>query len=446
MKLLFLILTFTLLGFFDANAVAPVLPDESNSFSSIVITAPRAEKDGPTPPHATLALPHPMRKYKAEGGNAEPFGYGRLFVYNTGCDFGDISIPFTHRNILERLREYKETDHRTGKYGESNLLLVRVRFSCVNPKKIHSFECFFGLFSSGVTKKHDCKTLSQTYAGQQFFVLAEPLQREFISDLLLSHPLLREHCLLDRDVPIVGYDVDVHPYKLFKLNGHTAKRVIFSNADYVKSDKPHRGFNKNLLQRSLDRLRIPSAAAGQFYKTFFDCTEADLVGKEDKIGIYFNQSEQAFFNSLETDDVEAFFGSTAPRISEVADDGAELVRGPAAAAASKARAGAAVASEQGRGYRYKTTVDMYSYRDICVVCRGYISSLLANEWWTHTIQEAIRKKSDTPQFAIEPITEIYAHSVIDTEVQIEKPPLAASAEREKIKQKEDATEKQEDKP
>lgn len=122
-----------------------------------------------------------------------------------------------------------------------------------------------------------------------------------------------------QDVPIVGYDADIYPYKLFKPNDYTAKRVIFSNADYVKQDKPHKGFNRNLLDSVLQRLRIPSAEAERHCQVYWGCTAKDLFEKDDKIGTYFNQSEQVFFNSLETDDVEAFFASMAPRISEPAE-------------------------------------------------------------------------------------------------------------------------------
>lgn len=155
MKLIIFTLTFILFRVVATDTVVAALDDEVTKFSSIIITAPGAA--AAAPPHMTLELPSPMRKYKAEGGHTEPFGYGRLFTYNTDCDFGDISIPFTHRNILERLREYKETEHGTGKYEDSNLLLVRVRFTCITPTRRHSFECFFSLFSSGVTRKYDCK-------------------------------------------------------------------------------------------------------------------------------------------------------------------------------------------------------------------------------------------------------------------------------------------------
>ena len=63
---------------------------------------------------------------------------------------------------------------------------------------------------------------------------------------------------------------------------------------------------------------------------------------------------------------------------------------------------------------------MYSYRDICVVCRGYIATLLQNGWLTENIRATVRKKSDVSRFEIIPITSVYAHSAIDTDVHIEK--------------------------
>ena len=386
MKHLFFALILVLFRVVAAD-VKVSLPDESIEFSSIIITAPQTANSGLS--HTDLELPKPMRKYKAEGnGGTEPFGYGSLFTYNTDDNFGDISIPFTHRNILKRLKEYKEVEHKTGNYKDSNLLLIRVKFSCINSSRNHSFECFFGLFSSGVTKKSVCKTISQTYAGSQFHTLNEPLKREFVGRLLLENKLLHEYCLLDimQDVSSLGYDADVYPYKLFKLNGYSAKRVIFSNADYVKSAE---GFNKNLIDKVRKRLEKDLVIDDKEAKTYFGCTKKDLFN-EDKIGPYFNQSEQSFLNSLESNDVEAFFGSTAPRM----DESLETLGVPD------------LSQAQANSYIYDARVDMYSYRDICVVCRGCIAMILNNGWLTDNIKEAVSKRSGVEKFVIKPIEKV----------------------------------------
>lgn len=365
-----------------AASVLVVSDDALSNFSSIIITPPKDTSESVD--HSILRLPQPIRKYGKEG-EREPFGYGHLFTYNTKEDFGDVAVPFTHRNILQRLKAYKDVEHPGGKYADSNLLFVRLRFKLLTESSNHSFECFFGLFSSGVTKKSDTKTISQYYSLG--FRNEHPLKREAVSRLLREEKLLHHYCLLDvtKDLPEVGYDADVYDYRLFRLDGHNAKRVIFSNVDYVKV-KSGESFNKNLRTKVESRLNFINA---EEVKKYFGCSDKVLFD-ESKTGIYFNQSEQAFFNSLEAEEIEAFFGSTAPVIAT----------------------SAAVAATD----FYDARMDIYSYRDICVVCRGNIARLLHNGWLTKNVTDTIRRKSGSGNFCIRQIESVYAHSILGTDV------------------------------
>jgi len=316
---------------------------------------------------AVPELPNHVKKYRGD-----QFGYGAVFVYNTAVQWGDVSTPLSHKNILARLYDYKTKEFSSGK-NDKNILFVKVKFYNEDPEK--NFECFFGLHVSGEYQqtKRPLKDIAiDLYTPKPSIIdntaLKHFLPLKLVNRLLAEHPEIRDYCL---PLPLViekkDMDESAHLCKLFKVDSIDRPFVLLSNSAYKKVDN----LNVDLRSKIERRLKLGNGDNDALALGIFGCKTDSLFASDKVIGDNFNQSEQSFLSALE-------FGQ------DYWSWGHHTI-----------------------GQTYTASIDLYSYLDICVVCRGTFSRMLQNEELIKALTGFVSSSSST----VSNISFVAAHSL-----------------------------------
>ena len=342
--------------------------------------------------------------------HSEKRGYGKVFVYNNDVIWGDIDEPLSHSSILIDLYKYKKKYVANSTNGQRNALFVRIDF--VSEDCSTSFIRFSDVFLSGSYEqsKQSLRDIVRRYYPMDSFIDQTALKHFMPSacanKYVQDYPQIRDYCLprLPEILEERHLDqTDVYRDGLFKLNSThklfplSSNKILFRGDvsgelsrelgtemfNKLNSDKNKAALNKalfhvGLLKSVKERLRSEDGSEidDETASALFGQTAAELLEKqEERIGVRFNQSEQAFISALSEGRVTEEFGTPI------------------------------------EGTKYNVKIKLYSYLDVCFYCRGTFSRMLSNNKLNEYLNKSIFSDAQEVQMNCIGNITIEAHSI-----------------------------------
>ena len=409
--------------------------DELPRFSSIELkpynpVVPQINEDVP--------LPNGIAPYK------EQYGRGPIFDYRlpSNIEIGTENTSGTHKNILAQLEKYHKALPNDDKNRNSLLVIIRlkqkpivpVKIVLVKTKKFSVFslieemadnpsvvEYLFGVFISG-TSDYEFRTLHDLsksfleeakleFRGHHDINTAltsltkknEGQKLLCISKSLLVDPLIEEYSTLSKDsiteanlIPSSSKSRAPQKSMIYKLKtfnfgicGDSYRFPPISNSRYINNKAAYK-FRQRVIDRFMDKADDIGTRDSRTQALFersshIDTATCKACFEGDEFGKCFFQSEPCFLTCLETKgDGDEFF---------------------------KRRTDDNLMS----GVTYQIIVDLYSYQDICRVCRGTFSHLLSTGKLRTSLVDFVKEKNAV---ILEPSTNfddpvVYAHSILE---------------------------------